>query len=842
MHITTGKKNDGPVPAPTPRRRPRRFNDRPLFPLNVRVIRPGVGNVLMTTLVTVLMFGLTAGSIIYMARSNRATDTQRFTVLKEKLGSEIARRVTVYRYGLMGTRSVFVASEQVNRQEFRNIVESLELPSEFPAATAMGYIDRVPTDEIGPYLKAARKDDSPDFEVRMLADEVTHDDQFIIKYIEPASENLETIGLDIGQESRHRAAAENAMRTGDVAFTAPITLVQPTGNGPGFLILLPHYTPDMPLETVAQREAALRGWVYMSILAERMFAGARELVDGELGFKVFDSNELALDRVLYDQGGRLSEVRHEDVRSAFEHARFHAFVPVEIGGREWVVAMSTTPNFKSVSTTGIWVVGIGGCLLAALLAQLLHSQTSSLDKAQQIARDMTADLRRAALTDRLTGLPNRSSILEKVQEAIHRAERVKGYHYAVLFLDFDRFKIINDSLGHNAGDELLVKISQRLTEALRPHDAAGLGKDHSTAARLGGDEFIVLLDGLARPADAALVADRLLEVLADCYLLGTREVRSTASIGVVLGHPDYHEAGQIIRDADTAMYEAKAAGRGQYKIFDAAMRVRAKDRLEIENDLHLALHQRQFFLMYQPILSLETGQIESCEALVRWQHPQRGMIGPDQFIPIAEETGLIVPMGEWVLDEAVRQFARWRADQQLPAASCISVNLSRKQLVLPNLFSTVTQTLRKHGVPTRCLHLEVTESHIMQDRAAATANLQRLRRVGIRIDIDDFGTGYSSLSCLHEFPIDVLKIDRAFVGNLETDRDLITVLGTVTELARNLGVKVVAEGIETTEQLELLRSLHCEYAQGYLLSMPLIADEVPAFASRKYPVELRFAA
>lgn len=812
-------------------RRPRHFNDRPLMALNLKP-PPKVGNIMLTTLVTLMSLLMTIGSVIYIHRGNIAADTQRFEVMKEKLHDEIVRRVKVYRYGLMGTRSVFAASEQVNRAEFRRIVEAREMSEEFPAATGIGYIHRVAFDALDTYLEDAQADGWPEFHVRMLADQIEHDDLFIICYIEPAEKNLAAIGLDIGQESRRRAAAERAMRTGEVSMTEQITLVQATGGGPGFLILLPHYTPGLPVDTQAQREEALEGWAYMTILAERMFAGAQSFIDDELDFKVFDSSELSLERVLYDEGGHLDETLQKDVLHAFDHNRFRDFVPIEIGGRKWVVAMHSTPQFKAASTVGIWVTGAVGFVLTGLLALLLHTQSTSLDRAQKIAQSMTINLREAALTDRLTGLPNRAAILEKVQDAIHRARRVDGYHYAVLFLDFDRFKIINDSLGHSVGDDLLVEISRRLTETLRPHDTAGLGKDLSTAARLGGDEFIVLLDGLTQPEDATLVAQRLLNILSERYQLGAREVGSTASIGVVVGHPGYKTAEQLIRDADTAMYEAKKAGRGQYTLFDSEMRVRAKERLEIENDLHLALADQQFSLVYQPILALETGRVESCEALVRWNHPKHGLIGPDRFIPIAEETGLIIPLGQWVLDEALRQFAEWREKRQVPAACCISVNLSRKQLILPDLFTAVTESLRRHGVPASLLHLEVTESQIMQDRRLATANLQKLRRTGVRIDIDDFGTGHSSLACIHEFPIDVLKIDRSFMANLETDPNLITVLRTVTELARNLGVQVVAEGIETKAQLELLRSLSCEFAQGYLFSRPLPADEIAAFCAR----------
>ncbi|MEL7089824.1 MAG: sensor domain-containing diguanylate cyclase, partial [Planctomycetota bacterium] len=348
------------------------------------------------------------------------------------------------------------------------------------------------------------------------------------------------------------------------------------GDGPGFLILLPYYDPALPADTPEQREQALVGWVYMTILAERVFDGIDALIDHELDFRVFDSEELSRDKMLYAGGHGDDFVM--DAELLFDSHRFHEVIQVEIGGRVWKVAVGAAPEFQAASNLGVWLAGSGGVTLAILLGLMLQVQASSLHKARVIAHSMTVDLRQAALTDRLTNLPNRPAILGKVQDAISRAHRLDGYHYAVLFLDFDRFKIINDSLGHSAGDQLLQEIGARLRRTLRPHDSAGLGPERNTAARLGGDEFIVLLDGLARPEDATRVAERLLEVLAERYVLGGRSVGSTASIGVVLGGTEYRTADEVIRDADTAMYEAKAAGRGVFKVFDRAMGDRVNDR------------------------------------------------------------------------------------------------------------------------------------------------------------------------------------------------------------------------------------------------------------------------
>ena len=789
-----------------------------------------------STAATVLMVGavlvLTGGSMLVMHRMNAASDARHFEVLTEKLRNEVVRRVGVYRYGLMGTRSAFAASIYVSGSEFADLVEARDLPQEFPAATGIGYIHRVPADDLDTFTDQLREQENPGFHVTTLAPVPPDLDRYIIKYIEPAAINRQAIGLDIGSEPRRRAAADAARVGGDIALTAQITLVQATGEGPGFLILLPYYRGEVDPDSVDLRLAHHEGWVYMTLLAERVFRNAAMLVDNELTFAVYDTDgDDPGEAMHYDAGVDPAEVGRP-LAQMFADQRFQTVVNVPLGGRHWQIAMASTDHFVFASRVAVWIAGIGGLAVALVLALLMHAQSSSLSRAQQLARAMTVDLRRSAMTDRLTGLPNRTAILETIQHAIHRAQRVRGYHFAVLFLDFDRFKIINDSLGHSTGDLLLREIGQRLGIALRKHDAAGLGSDRDTAARLGGDEFIVLLDGLTHADDATAAAQRLLEVLGQRYLLDGQSVTSTASIGLVIPRGEYTHAQDLIRDADTAMYVSKNNGSGLCTVFNKSMRDRLNQRVSIESNLIDGLGRDEFLLNYQPIVSLTEQRIISFEALVRWHHPTQGPIGPDKFIPVAEENGSIIALGQWVLDRALSEYAHWRK-QGVVAADCeISVNLSRQQLVMPGLFEVVSQSLRTHGVSPARLHLEVTESGIMADPRTAVANLRRLRRLGVQIDIDDFGTGHSSLACLHEFPVDVLKVDRSFVANLTDDPGLVIVLQSVIDLARNLGVKVVAEGIETPTQLRLLRSLGCEIGQGYHFSKPLAEARVREFCQQ----------
>ena len=462
---------------------------------------------------------------------------------------------------------------------------------------------------------------------------------------------------------------------------------------------------------------------------------------------------------------------------------------------------------------------------------LLHGRKHAVVAIDDITarKTLEEDLRVSARTDKLTGLPNRALLCDRLQQAIQRSKRHTDYHYAVLFLDFDRFKTINDSFGHDVGDLLLQEIAQRLQATVRSGDSLSREAREHTTARLGGDEFVVLLDNLASPQDATVVAERLLEDFAEPYQLGPHKVYSTASIGIVTGARPSDSAEDVLRDADTAMYEAKLAGRGRYMVFDASMRQRVQNRLNLENDLRQALESNELFLMYQPIVCLQTGRIESFEALVRWQHSGRGLISPGEFIPIAEDTGLILPIGEWVLREACGQFVQWQESMGDAAPHSMSVNLSRKQLHVPNLIETIQQILTQTKMAPDRLHLEVTESAVMTDGAAAVRVLQAIKALGVKLDMDDFGTGYSSLACLHQFPIDVLKIDRSFVINIDRGRDFAALVHAVAQLARNLNISVIAEGIETVEQLLTLQSLDCEFGQGYLFSKPLLAEQVPQF-------------
>lgn len=431
------------------------------------------------------------------------------------------------------------------------------------------------------------------------------------------------------------------------------------------------------------------------------------------------------------------------------------------------------------------------------------------------------DITEDKVADGLTGLPNRVLFMDRLTRCISRAQRQPGYLFAVLFLDLDRFKVINDSLGHVVGDQLLIALARRLGHCLRSGDTvAHLGGSH-TFARLGGDEFTILLEDIKHVSDAIRVADRIQKELAPPFDLGGHEVFTTASIGIALSTTGCERPEDLLRDADTAMYRAKALGKARYEVFDTAMREQAIARLQLEMDLRRALERQEFRVYYQPILSLKTGQIVGFEALLRWQHSSRGLLPPEEFVPLAEETGLIVPIGQWVLKAACRQMQAWQPILPVASPFVMTVNVSSKQLMQRDLTEQIRQILAETGLNPRSLKLEITESVIMENAKSVKAALQELKALDICLGIDDFGTGYSSLSYLHRFPIDSLKIDRSFVGQMGADLESAAIVRTIITLAHHLGLDVIAEGLETTEQLARLSALECEYGQGCLFSKPV---------------------
>ena len=438
-------------------------------------------------------------------------------------------------------------------------------------------------------------------------------------------------------------------------------------------------------------------------------------------------------------------------------------------------------------------------------------------------------LSNSARIDALTQLPNRAVVMERLERAIDHARRHPGYGFAVLFMDFDRFKQVNDTLGHGAGDELLRQVAARLQLTLRPGDAvARLDDDTRVAARLGGDEFVVVLEGVHAAHTVGVIADRLLKELAEPYLLGSTPVQSGVSLGVVLHTGGDTSADKVLRNADTAMYEAKRAGRGRWVMFDDSMHERVVRALAMETDLRRALKEDELFVVYQPVLDLATRRPLGVEALVRWRHPTRGLVPPVEFIGIAEEAGLIDAVGSQVLRAACLQFVRWQRELGAQAPGHLAVNLSRAQLKRGDLVQEVQALLLETGLLPAHLQLEITESLAAQDERVQTT-LRELKLLGVKLALDDFGTGYSSLACLHQMPVDTVKIDRSFVRHAETVEYHHVLIEATIRVARTLGMTTVAEGIETEGQAALMLRLECDLGQGFLYSPPLEAADLEAW-------------
>ncbi|MEZ5424861.1 MAG: EAL domain-containing protein [Pyrinomonadaceae bacterium] len=425
-----------------------------------------------------------------------------------------------------------------------------------------------------------------------------------------------------------------------------------------------------------------------------------------------------------------------------------------------------------------------------------------------------------ALHDSLTGLPNRKRLMERLSRSLERIKIAPDYSFAILFIDLDRFKTINDTMGHQAGDELLLQVTKRLEYTIRPSDMV---------ARLGGDEFVVLVENVKAEDQITPITRRILGELQKPLTVNGQEIFTSASIGIVVGISDYDKADDLVRDADLAMYRAKSKGKSRFELFDAKMHAGALSLLQLEIDLRHAIERGEFTLNYQPVMSLDSEKLVGFEALIRWNHPIRGFVPPDEFISVAEKTGLILPIGKWVLREACRQMREWQDTFPDTADLIINVNISACELEQKNLVSRVRQILNETGLAAECLKLEITETVIMSNAEQVIKTVGKLRKMGVRVSIDDFGTGYSSLSYLHRLPIDTLKIDRSFIDCIGREDEHTEIVRTIIKLACSLGMDVVAEGIESENQLDFLKEISCDYGQGYYYSKPVtsaVAEEM----------------
>ena len=534
--------------------------------------------------------------------------------------------------------------------------------------------------------------------------------------------------------------------------------------------------------------------------------------------KAIESMRLGL--TITDMEGRIVFTNHAE-------AELHGYEASELIGQQarilaphtlWKPESSGIKHIKSWSREAINIKKNGTTFPVHLISEIISNDSGEPIGVVTTCEDITErkrieeQLERQALYDALTQLPNRALFHDRLAQAAEKTRRWKNYSYGVLYLDLDRFKLINDSLGHMVGDQLLVAFAQRLVGCLRPGD---------TVSRVGGDEFTVLLDDIGHVTEATHIADRIQKELNTPFNLAGHEIFSTVSIGIALSSEEYGRSDDLLRDADIAMYRAKNLGRARYQVFDRGMHATAVSQLQLENDLRRALERKELRAVYQPTVFLFTGKLIGFEALMRWEHPERGLILPEEFIPLAEETGLIIPMGLWILREACQQLQDWFVRHRLEGELTMSVNLSGVQIAEPDFVEQVRRILDETQLNPSSLTLEMTESVLMAHPQEAISKLLELKALGVHLHMDDFGTGYSSLSYLHRFPVDTLKIDRSFVSRIGTADEKGQIVGTIATLAHSLGMDVIAEGVENAVQLTQVKALRCESAQGFYFSRPM---------------------
>jgi diguanylate cyclase (GGDEF)-like protein len=792
--------------------------------MDIHSAKQKFGNVSKQLAIAYLAFAvcLFATLVSWHISRQHAVDSAREKFNQEVYTSRnaINLRMQSYEQILRGGVGLFSASIDVSRDEWQRYVSSLDVEQAYPGVQGIGYAPVVTQEDKALYLAAIWRDGFENYEIHPPGERKIY---VPVLYREPLEGlNRRALGFDMFSEPIRRKAMELAGDSGTAALSGKVQLVvKNEATSPASVIMyLPVYEHNTAPITIDSRRAALKGFVFAPFRVDELIEATvgERLEESGLDLELFDSVAIDKKTLLFDRDGE----------PYFEMKNFHPLFSVqqtlEIGGRPWTLEIHSLPPFeKAIDRTKSSLILGGGTLLSFLLFGFLYSFTTQHENVKDRASQLTQDLqqseerfRHLAYHDSLTGLPNRALLNDHGVRALGRARRGRN-HVAILFIDLDRFKTINDSLGHSVGDALLQEVAQRIRRTVREFD---------TVARMGGDEFVVLLTDLADPAAAGGVAQHILESLAKVTIIEGHPLHVTPSIGLSLFPDDGSDFDELLKYADAAMYRAKENGRNGYQFFTSEINALAHGRLTVETGLRRALENHEFELHYQPQIAIDGGALIGAEVLLRWRHPQRGLIMPDEFIPIAEDTGLIVPIGEWVLRTACAQFSEWQR-RGLPPFR-LAINLSARQLRQKNLPSIIRDILATHSINPADLELEITETSLMQNTDGAAVALQELKSLGVKLSLDDFGTGYSSLSYLRRFPIDTLKIDRSFVRDISTDPGDAVLVRAIIDLAHSLGMSTVAEGVETSEQLYFLRSNDCNFAQGYFIGKPLIADAFTA--------------
>jgi diguanylate cyclase (GGDEF)-like protein len=734
----------------------------------------------------------------YVASTSGAQRRSRFMSDAEKMSSEIQLRLSSSVDVVRATAAILTANTEINAVEFRDFVKALRLPSQYPGMKGIGFARVVLGPTLASYLKLTTLDGNP-LRLRPAGVRPLY---IPVEVLEPAiGSNGNVVGLDLATDTTAFAAIERARDTGQLVVSDNVALTSESASDSAAtrLLLLPIYHREAPIQTVLQRRRALVGFVLSTIALDELM-DAVHTANPSVHFALYEGRDPAPTALRYSSGtGATAGV-------------FQAVESVMVGGQPWLVVFKqTNSEFDAMAQSARSTLG-GGLVLSLLLFGFTRLQA----RAWAINARHQSDLQQMALHDGLTGLANRALLEDHLPQAIAAAER-RQRRLAVLFLDLDGFKDINDSLGHAAGDELLRSVASRLQSCVRKSD---------TVSRHGGDEFVVLLTDIDRVDHAADRAQEIINAIGVPHRLGAHTVETSVSVGVSIYPDDGRQPTALLQAADAAMYQAKERGRNLCQFCTPEMNARAAARERIESGLRRAISAGELELHYQPTIALETGMITGLEALVRWRDPVRGLLAPTEFVPIAEETGLIVQVGRWALRQACRQAQAW-SDEGLPVT--VAVNVSAVELRAKGFLDHARAILRETGLDPHRLELELTESVLMQRAPSTVDVLQSLRDLGVTIAIDDFGTGYSSVSYLRQFPIDVLKVDQSFVRDIPVSPDAPPIVSAMISMGQSLGHRVIAEGIETPEQHAFLLARQCGEGQGFYFSRPLPPDQMSAF-------------
>ncbi len=758
-------------------------------------------------LVLVLVgIGLTAGAFLRERNLEHERLHLRFDQLASERASTLQFSINRILEVLYATGSLYDASTEVTRAEFDAF--HADLVARHPEIHGIEWLPRIDGDERQAFEAAARAEGFADFQITEVDEQgnlhpaASRQVYYPVFYMAPFERNRRAFGFNSYRQGRNALVMDAARDTGTIQATAAFTLVQDPQKRPSMVLYRPVYSSKKTPDSIAERRQHLIGFVVVLLrIPDLVESTIRQFKPAGLDWLLTDSSA--------DQGPQqllfYSSPTREYPVSAPANDRFiddlAVSYPVDLPGRNWQVHFQPAPFFyERFANSREWLILAFGLSLTALFAVYTASRVRH-----------SADMEHLARHDHLTRLPNRALFAERLQQVLAAAQRDR-HQLAVLFLDLDRFKHVNDSLGHSAGDQMLEKISARLSAALRAED---------TLARMGGDEFVVLMNHIHHERDAAHLAEKIIQMLSEPIEIQGMKLHLTTSIGISIYPQDAETAETLTSNADAAMYRAKSAGRNTYQFYTPELTRIAHEQVMLSGELKHALERQELELVYQPQYHLHNDRVFGMEALLRWNHQQMGLIMPDRFIPLAEETGLIIPIGAWVLQEACRQARQW-LDAGLPLQR-ISVNLAGAQIQRSNFTQTVRRALQETGLPAHKLELEVTESYIMGQTDILVGVLKSLRHQGVTISVDDFGTGYSSLARLKRLPIDRLKIDRSFVRDLPFDEDDTAIARAVIALGRSLGLRVIAEGVENAEQADFLRQEGCHEAQGYYYSKPVSA-------------------